>query len=135
VYITELLALPSQIPAIWLAGNSQFRELDVVQLAKEGVARQIIGAIKEQIHAEAYQPGDRLPSTRAFAAEWGASRTTVTAAYGQLIAEGYPTTRPGARAIVAQGLGAAATPIRKPAAAPDACRPSRNACSLCLRHW
>ncbi|ACL63084.1 PLP-dependent aminotransferase family protein [Methylobacterium nodulans] len=85
---------------------------------EEGVARRIIAAIKEQIHAGVYQPGDRLPSTRAFADEWGASRTTVTAAYGQLIAEGYLTTRPGARATVAHGLGAAATPMPTPAAAP-----------------
>jgi GntR family transcriptional regulator/MocR family aminotransferase len=42
----------------------------------------------------------------------------VTAAYGQLIAEGYLTTRPGARAIVAQGLGAAATPMPSSAATP-----------------
>jgi GntR family transcriptional regulator/MocR family aminotransferase len=35
-----------------------------------------------------------------------------------LIAEGYLTTRPGARAIVAQGLGAAATPMPSPAAEP-----------------
>ena len=70
----------------------------------EGVARRIIAAIKEQIHAGAYRPGDKLPSTRAFAAEWGVSRTTVTAAYGQFIAEGYLVTRPGARAVVAEGL-------------------------------
>lgn len=74
----------------------------------DGVARRIIAAIKEQIHAGAYQPGDRLPSTRTFAAEWGASRTTVTVAYGQLIAEGYLISRTGARPIVAKGLGPAA---------------------------
>jgi GntR family transcriptional regulator/MocR family aminotransferase len=88
---------------IWFVGNSQFRTFDVVQLMKDGVARRTIAAIKEQIHSGVYQPGDRLPSTRAFAAEWGVSRTTVTAAYSQLIAEGYLTIRPGARAIVAQG--------------------------------
>ncbi|WP_147706926.1 PLP-dependent aminotransferase family protein [Microvirga massiliensis] len=88
------------------------------QLGEEGVARRIIAAIKEQIHAGIYQPGDRLPSTRALAAEWGVSRTTVTAAYSQLIAEGYLATRPGARAIVAHGLGAAASPTPSPAAAP-----------------
>lgn len=92
------------MPAIWLAGNSQFREIDVVQ--SESVGRRIIAAIKERIHGGAYRPGDRLPSSRAFAAEWGASRTTVTAAYGQLIAEGYLVTRPGARPVVAQGLAA-----------------------------
>ena len=70
----------------------------------EGVARRIVAAIKDQIHAGAHLAGERLPSTRAFAAEWGASRTTVTAAYGQLIAEGYLVSRPGARAVVADGL-------------------------------
>ena len=84
----------------------------------EGVARRIIGAIKEQIHAGTYQPGDKLPSTRSFATEWGASRTTVTAAYGQLIAEGYLVTRRGARAVVAEGLGAAGTAADPPNAEP-----------------
>lgn len=76
----------------------------MVQLQQDGVARRIIAAIKAQIHSGAYRPGDRLPSTRAFAAEWGASRTTVTAAYNQLNAEGYLVIRHGARAIVAPGL-------------------------------
>lgn len=90
----------------------------MVQSAKDGIARRIIAAIKEQIHSGAYQPDDRLPSTRAFAAEWGASRTTVTAAYGQLIAEGYLTTRPGARAVVAQGLVSNARPMPSPTVEP-----------------
>ncbi len=81
----------------------------MVQLVKKGVARRIIAAIKEQIHSGVYKPGDRLPSTRALAAEWGVSRTTVTAVYSQLIAEGYFINRPGARAIVAQGLEAPPT--------------------------
>ncbi|MGE8131955.1 PLP-dependent aminotransferase family protein [Methylobacterium sp. NPDC080182] len=79
----------------------------------DGIARRIVAAIKERIHAGAYQPGDRLPSTRAFATEWGASRTTVTAAYGQLIAEGYLITRPGARAIVAEGLIVPGAPVSR----------------------
>ncbi|RUW99192.1 GntR family transcriptional regulator, partial [Mesorhizobium sp. M8A.F.Ca.ET.023.01.1.1] len=45
--------------------NIQFRRVEVVQL--DGAARRIIAAIKEQIHSGAYQPGDRLPSTRVFA--------------------------------------------------------------------
>ncbi|CDX41787.1 Transcriptional regulator, GntR family with aminotransferase domain protein [Mesorhizobium sp. SOD10] len=76
----------------------------MVQFEQDCVARRIIAAIKEQIHSGTYRPGDRLPSTRAFAAEWGASRTTVTAAYNQLDAEGYLIIRQGARAIVAAGL-------------------------------
>jgi GntR family transcriptional regulator/MocR family aminotransferase len=42
----------------------------------------------------------------------------VTAAYNQLISEGYLVTRPGARAVVAEGLGAAATPTSAPAVGP-----------------
>ncbi|RVD65729.1 GntR family transcriptional regulator, partial [Mesorhizobium sp. M4A.F.Ca.ET.029.04.2.1] len=94
------------MPQVWLGGNIQFRRFSVVQLEKDGVARRIIAAIKAQVHSGAYRPGDRLPSTRVFAAEWGASRTTVTAAYSQLDAEGYLIIRPGARAIVASGLEA-----------------------------
>lgn len=103
---------------IWLARNIQFREIDVGQFTEAGIARRIIAAVKEQIHAGSYRPGDKLPSTRVFAAEWGTSRTTVTAAYGQLIAEGYLVTRPGTRAVVAPGLGAPETPVSSPAAKP-----------------
>lgn len=85
---------------------------------EKGVARRIIAAIKEQIHSGIYQPGARLPSTRAFAAEWGVSRTTVTAAYSQLIAERYLETRRGARAVVAQGLATETAPMPATAAAP-----------------
>lgn len=67
-------------------------------------ARTISEAIKAEIKSGAYAPGMRLPSTRAIAAEWGVSRTTVTAAYEQLAAEGYLETRPGARAAVTSGL-------------------------------
>lgn len=106
------------MPESWLAWNIQFRRFFVVQLEQEGVARRIIAAIKAQIHSGAYRPGDRLPSSRAFAAEWGASRTTVTAAYNQLDAEGYLIIRQGARAIVAEGLEAASVPTPVTAAQP-----------------
>ncbi len=80
-----------------------------------GVARRIVAAIKERIHSGLHPPGSRLPATRVLAAEWGVSRTTVTAAYGQLIAEGYLHSRPGARAVVAPGVGAAVAPADPPA--------------------
>ena len=69
------------------------------------ITQRICEAIKDQIASGRLGPGARLPSTRALAAEWGVSRTTVTAAYEQLIAEGYLETRQRARARVAQGLG------------------------------
>jgi GntR family transcriptional regulator/MocR family aminotransferase len=67
--------------------------------------QRICDAIKAGIASGLLGPGDQLPSTRSLAAEWGVSRTTVTAAYEQLIAEGYIETRQGARAEVARGLG------------------------------
>ena len=74
--------------------------------------RRICDAIKGEIARGVYGAGDRLPSTRAFAAEWGVSRTTVTAAYEQLLAEGYLETRRGARARIAPGLGRIDTAAR-----------------------
>jgi GntR family transcriptional regulator/MocR family aminotransferase len=53
--------------------------------------------------------GSRLPSSRAYAEELGLSRGTVTAAFDQLVAEGYLTSRPGAGTLVA-GIHRAATP-------------------------
>ncbi|MFC7478296.1 PLP-dependent aminotransferase family protein [Dankookia sp. GCM10030260] len=74
------------------------------------ITQRICGAIKSQIASGRFGPGARLPSTRALAAEWGVSRTTVTAAYEQLIAEGYLEARQGARTQVARGLGLAPAP-------------------------
>jgi GntR family transcriptional regulator/MocR family aminotransferase len=53
--------------------------------------------------------GERLPSSRALAAELGVSRGVVVEAYGQLAAEGYLAVRSGAAPRVA--AGAAATPV------------------------
>ncbi|TPG58466.1 PLP-dependent aminotransferase family protein [Roseomonas nepalensis] len=87
------------------------------QPAAARVTPRIVETIKARIASGLLGPGDRLPSTRALAAEWGISRTTVTAAYEQLIAEGYVATRPGARAEVARGLGRSPAPPSSPAAA------------------
>ncbi len=79
------------------------------------ITQKICEAIKGQIASGLLGPGARLPSTRSLAAEWGVSRTTVTAASEHLIAEGYVETRQGARAQVAQGLGPAPAPPGQPA--------------------
>ena len=84
------------------------------------LARRICEAIRGQIGNGTYCPGARLPSTRAFAAEWGVSRTTVSAAYEQLLAEGYLETRQGARARVAHGLSRdAPEPRQRSPSTPD----------------
>lgn len=73
-------------------------------MSRPGAQRRVVATIKQAIATGTYAPGASLPSTRALAAEWGLSRTTVTAAFEQLLAEGYLETRPGARARVAAGL-------------------------------
>src|SRR5262249_22527255 len=73
-------------------------------------ARQIYDALKAQIDAGVYGAGARLPSTRALASELGASRTTVTTAYEQLIAEGFIETRQGRQARGATARGPARGP-------------------------
>jgi GntR family transcriptional regulator / MocR family aminotransferase len=87
----------------------------MTSVAPTRVKQRICEAIKGQIAAGLLGPGARLPSTRSLAAEWGVSRTTVTAAYEQLIAEGYLETRQGARARVARGLSPPAAPRGQPA--------------------
>lgn len=64
-------------------------------------SRQIYDALKRQIGSGAFGTDGRLPSSRALALELGVSRTTVTAAYEQLTAEGYTSVRQGARPRVA----------------------------------
>lgn len=56
---------------------------------RTGAARRIYLDLRDQIGAGVYAPGDRLPSSRALAEELGVSRTTVTAAFDQLVSEGY----------------------------------------------
>ncbi|MDQ1079664.1 PLP-dependent aminotransferase family protein [Pseudoroseomonas cervicalis] len=82
-----------------------------------GVIQRLCQTIRARIAAGQLAPGDALPSSRALAAEWGIARGTVTAAYEQLVAEGYLEARQGARTRVAAGLGRAAAPMAAPAPA------------------
>ncbi|MGI5329103.1 PLP-dependent aminotransferase family protein [Actinomadura nitritigenes] len=59
-------------------------------------------ALRDAIRSGRLGPGAVVPSTRALAAQLGVSRGTVTAAYDQLIAEGYLTARQGAATRVAE---------------------------------
>ncbi len=83
-----------------------------------GTTRRIYAALKAQILEGTYGAEALLPSTRALAAELGVSRTTVTAAYEQLLSEGFLESRQGARSRVARladrhGTGSAATSGRQ----------------------
>src|SRR5688572_12976536 len=66
--------------------------------------RQLYEALREAILSGRLRPGARLPSTRTLAADLGASRNTVLAAFGQLLTEGYVEGRVGAGTTVASTL-------------------------------
>ena len=69
-------------------------------------------ALREAIHQGRLPAGSLLPSTRGLAQELGLSRGTVTAAYDQLVEEGYLTTRPGSGTKVAEVPQRAQAPER-----------------------
>ncbi|MGC8159765.1 GntR family transcriptional regulator, partial [Salmonella enterica] len=55
----------------------------------EAYYRQIYARLRSAVADGLLQPGDRIPSARALAAELGLARGTVEAAYSLLAAEGY----------------------------------------------
>jgi GntR family transcriptional regulator / MocR family aminotransferase len=66
-----------------------------------GAGRRIYDLLRAQIADGTLPPGAPAPSTRALAADLGVSRTTVTAAYEQLAAEGFLVTSTGRVARIA----------------------------------
>jgi GntR family transcriptional regulator/MocR family aminotransferase len=79
---------------------------------------QIEASIRQRIRSGALPAGVALPPTRALATELGVARGVVVEAYGQLVAEGYLTSRPGGYTQVAPAAAAA-----PPAAGPGPGRP------------
>ena len=75
---------------------------------------QLEGSLRSAIRSGRLRAGVRLPSTRELSRELGISRGVVTAAYGQLAAEGYLVTRQGAPVRVSEAIaGAAARPAAR----------------------
>ncbi|HEY3772002.1 MAG TPA: PLP-dependent aminotransferase family protein [Solirubrobacteraceae bacterium] len=89
----------------------------LLSVRRGGVAlhEQLERALRDAVREGRLQAGARLPSSRALATELGISRGVVTAAYEQLVAEGYLQTRQGAPVRVAEGVRAHAP---RPAAPP-----------------
>jgi GntR family transcriptional regulator/MocR family aminotransferase len=110
----------------WSTRNVQFSSIRLGQFAavisdvpaQARITQRTCKAIRDQVASGALAPGVRVPSTRALAAEWGVSRTTVTAVYDQLIAEGYLEARQGAATRVARELAPSAPPLERQ---PPAC--------------
>jgi len=78
---------------------------------------QLAAAVREQVLSGSLRRGDRLPSSRALAAELGVSRSVAEQAYDQLLAEGWLETRRGSGTFVASGA-LASTPVAPPAPEP-----------------
>src|SRR3954451_762124 len=76
---------------------------------------QIAAGLRTAVLTRALGAGARLPSTRALAGELGGSRTSVVAAFEQLVAEGYFESRVGSGTRVASTL-----PASGPRPAPQA---------------
>src|SRR5262249_6586727 len=68
------------------------------------VFRQIYAQVRAAVLARTLGPGTRLPSSRALAAQLGAARASVVAAYEQLLAEGYVFGRTGSGTYVSTDL-------------------------------
>jgi GntR family transcriptional regulator / MocR family aminotransferase len=79
--------------------------------------RQIYDRTRIAITAGRIRPGERLPSARSLAAQLGAARGTVDAAYATLAGEGWIVARGAAGTVVAPQLGEA-TQLEPPARAP-----------------
>jgi GntR family transcriptional regulator/MocR family aminotransferase len=76
-------------------------------------------ALRDAIRSGRLAAGARLPSSRALAADLGLSRGTVSAAFDQLVAEGYLTARRGSGTTVSELVGR-----RPPAAGPGPAGPA-----------
>jgi GntR family transcriptional regulator/MocR family aminotransferase len=72
--------------------------------AREPLQTQIYASIRRAILDGVVQPGARLPSSRALAADLGISRTTTVLALDQLAAEGYLTAKSGSGTFVTREL-------------------------------
>jgi GntR family transcriptional regulator / MocR family aminotransferase len=75
-------------------------ELHVTFDGSASLSRQVYRQIQNAVLDGRLRPGDALPPSRELAARLSVSRTTVSAAYERLAAEGYVTTRKGAGTYV-----------------------------------
>jgi GntR family transcriptional regulator/MocR family aminotransferase len=92
--------------------------LTLDRTSTEPLVRQLADGIRAQVVAGSLPVGQRLPSTRALAADLAVSRSVTEQAYDQLTAEGWVEGRHGSGTYVAAGAGPRARPraTRPPAA-------------------
>jgi GntR family transcriptional regulator/MocR family aminotransferase len=107
------------------SGRSIDLHLDFDPDAADGRRAALELALRSAIRDGRLAPGARLPATRPLADELGVARGTVTAAYGQLVAEGYLSARRGAGTVVAEVSSGGPTPTRAPVAFTPPATPPR----------
>jgi GntR family transcriptional regulator/MocR family aminotransferase len=90
--------------------------------ASQPLRAQLEAALRDAIRAGRLRAGERLPSSRELAHALGVSRGMVQDCYGQLLAEGYLTSRTGSATRVADISGQQA--VGRPAADPVVVSPS-----------
>src|SRR5689334_24009055 len=73
--------------------------------AREPLRTQLETSLREAVREGRLRAGERLPSSRELARELGISRGMVQECYGQLLAEGYLTSRTGSATRVADISG------------------------------
>ncbi|MPZ97602.1 MAG: GntR family transcriptional regulator, partial [Propionibacteriales bacterium] len=78
------------------------------------LAQQIATEIRGAVGDRRLAPGDRLPSSRALAAELGVARMVVQQAYDQVVAEGWAESRRGAGTYIGDVATLAPPPARPP---------------------
>ncbi|HEY3980603.1 MAG TPA: PLP-dependent aminotransferase family protein [Streptosporangiaceae bacterium] len=90
--------------------------------AREPLRAQLEASLREAIRGGRLRAGERLPSSRELAGALGVSRGMVQDCYGQLLAEGYLTSRTGSATRVADisGRPAGDAPAAAPAPVPPA---------------
>jgi GntR family transcriptional regulator / MocR family aminotransferase len=82
-------------------------------------------ALRDAVQAGRLAAGTRLPSSRALAGDLGIARNTVAEAYGQLVAEGWLTSRQGSGTRVADAAPAVAAAARTSRPQPPSPEPRR----------
>ena len=88
-----------------LSESAAWMGISVDRGASQSLHVQLYELIKQKVESGLITSGSRLPSSRSFAAELGLARATVTAAFDQLVAEGYVSGHRGARLQVSDHYG------------------------------
>src|SRR5215469_9717502 len=98
------------------SATGPLRGLTLVHGHEVPLYRQICEHMRAAIRDGQLRPGDRVPSARALAAQFGTARGTVDAAYAVLAGEGYLVGRGAAGTIVSIELDsrAVAAAARRP---------------------